>query len=373
MKLAKLILGTSLVLASPSAMAGASGLKFSADEIVQNRENASEISETAVACLDQYWNEHIKFFDSHGYSKFYGNRNKYLDTPAMRRYALLKILRPNLVTAAEETAIKQSMASQGRSIFDFSPVDTSKVHIGLSDFENYEARVNRGVYAEIQRLKPDLIKREAELTNISCVDLTRRCLGAGFAKAGMESTWKKIDTYVKANGVSGTDMQKALVDLGWESLYWNPDPSQNEVWDAEDLKLNPLDPTKVEPFNPNRKWMPVWGGHAENYNAVMRKGEYFQIPVSDKQTLVGFKMQPPANFEKVPFFVGTAHSGYHVFPGTMGKVIEAHSVRALSSKDNLQISDFNPIDQEHAGGPRWTDTEHYRSGVIVIPPGMLKH
>ncbi|MNL19628.1 hypothetical protein D3C87_1408400 [compost metagenome] len=112
--------------------------------------------------------------------------------------------------------------------------------------------------------------------------------------------------------------------------------------------------------------MSVWGGHAYRYSLVMKKQNYYGLHVDDAQTLVGFDTTIPESFKKVPFFVGTAHAGYHVFPGKHGDVIEAHSMRTLNSIDNLQVSDFNPL--ATGGGPRWTRTEKYRSGVIAIPP-----
>ncbi len=347
---------TSLLLAS-NAMAGASGLFFSPQEIAMNRQMAGEISKKSVACLQNYWKEHTEYFAKNGYSKFYGNRNKRYAGPEQRRYAIMKILYPNLVREGDEGFMKEAKAR-------VEGVKLDEVYIGLNDFAKFASTRDRGLATEVARIKPDLVRREKELKDISCVDLTRRCLGQAFDAVGMEETWDKIDAHVRAHGVSGVEMQKALVDLGWESLYWNPDPAQNNAWDVEDRQLTPLAPTRV--------WMPVWGGHALRYQSVMKKGHYFDVPVSDNRTLVGFQKQTPAIFKTVPFFVGTAHAGYHVFPGSMGKVVEAHSMRALSSKDNLEFSDFNPLDQEHHGGPIWTNSEHYRSGVIVIPPGMMR-
>ena len=89
--------------------------------------------------------------------------------------------------------------------------------------------------------------------------------------------------------------------------------------------------------------------------------------MDDKSLLVGFGTTVPAEFRNVPFFVGVAHTGYHVFPGFAGDIIEAHSTRRLDSIDNLERSAFNPL--KAGGGPRWTTTEKYRSGLVGIPPG----
>jgi hypothetical protein len=102
-------------------------------------------------------------------------------------------------------------------------------------------------------------------------------------------------------------------------------------------------------------------------------GRELSLLIDDKALLVNFGTSVPAQFRAVPFFVGTAHSGYHVFPGFSGRIIEAHSMRELRSMDNLEVSVFNPLDQANHGGPRWTRSEQYRSGVIVVPPGYLEN
>lgn len=199
------------------------------------------------------------------------------------------------------------------------------------------------------------------LEPMSCIGLAMRCLRQGFSAAGMDATWDKIYASLKVgNKLYGTDLQKNLIKLGWISYYWNPYPENNAAWDAEDQKLNPL--------KPGTKWNPVWGGHAFRYNQAVNKGYYYEVDliVHDAVSLVGFKDVQPAFFKDIPVFIGVAHAGYHVFPGRFGEVIEAHSVRALNAKDNLEFSQFNPLMM--GGGPKWTNTERYRSGVVVVPP-----
>jgi hypothetical protein len=98
----------------------------------------------------------------------------------------------------------------------------------------------------------------------------------------------------------------------------------------------------------------------------MKSNTYYFNKVDDKTLLVNFGTSVPSQFRSVPFFVGIAHTGYHVFPGFTGNVIEAHSTRLLSSVDNLEKSPFNPL--ANGGGPRWTATEKYRSGLVGVPP-----
>lgn len=352
---------------------------FSDREISESREKGPLIAQTASACLDRYWAEHDDFYKLNNYSKFYGNRQSIYASPDSRKLALLEIKYPDLyrfpaevkkamLQAKQNKVLEQKARELGVDVASFSEEQkknhTSNVAVTYTDYLNYLAKENPALAAKAKSVNADLAKREKELKNISCVDLSRRCLGEAFAKADMNETWTKIDRHMKLNGVSGVEMQKSLVKIGWTSFYWNADTSKNGEADVEDVQLTPLEPT--------RRWMPVWGGHRLRCIDVNNRNSYFGIPIQNKHTLVNFGKTLPENFKRVPFFVGTAHSGYHVFPGKLGRVIEAHSKRKMADHDNLEFSDFNPLDQEHLGGPRWTNTEHYRSGVIVVPPGTFR-
>jgi hypothetical protein len=221
-----------------------------------------------------------------------------------------------------------------------------------------EHKTEAGLIAELEKYGKDPALVES-LRPTSCIGLTLKCLGVGFRKAGQGATWNKLKAVVKANGVLGTDLLIQLRKLGWRTLYWNPDPAKNAAWDADDRAR--------EPAPKGRKANIVWGQHAALYSEVLTKKTYQNIPIDDASTLVDFGENPPAAFMATPFFVGIAHSGYHVFPGHEGKVVEAHSTRNLNSSHNLETSGFNPLGPR--GGPRWTAKERYRSGVIAVPPG----
>ena len=270
---------------------------FTSQEIAKHNQNIDVITDKASACLTETYEDHVAFYRKWGVSKYYGNRKPEHATAEGRKRALRKYGAPD--------------------------------HL-------------------ISELEP-----------ISCIGLAVRCLGEGFEAAGLGSTWKKIHAKLaEGNKFLGTDLQIILRELGWKTLYWNPDPASNAAWDQDDKNLSPL--------QPGRTWNPVWGGHAARYATVMRKGMYMNIPVDDAETLVGYKTNVPNAFKQMPFFIGTAHAGYHVFPGYNGRVIEAHSMRELNSFENLEVADFNPLGP--GGGPRWTRTEKYRSGIIVVPP-----
>jgi hypothetical protein len=279
------------------AMAQVQSAQFTDQEIQAHRQNIDIITETASSCLTEVYEDHVEFYKKWKISKYYGNR------------------KPEHQTA-------EGLRGQ---------------------LEKYNAPAS-------------LI---SEMEPISCIGLTVKCLSRGFDKAGMQSTWGKIQKVLAVNNkFLGTDLQNMLQQLGWKILYWNPSPESNQAWDLEDQALTPLAKGK--------SWMPVWGGHAYRYNTVMKKQNYIGLHVDDAKTLVGYNTTIPEAFKQVPFFVGTAHAGYHVFPGKFGQVIEAHSMRTINAFENLEVSDFNPLGP--GGGPRWTRTEKYRSGVIAIPP-----
>jgi hypothetical protein len=221
-----------------------------------------------------------------------------------------------------------------------------------------EHQTEAGLIAELEKYGKDPAFVDSLLPT-SCIGLTLKCLGVGFRKAGQTKTWNKLKAVVKANGVLGTDLIFQLRKLGWRTLYWNPNPAKNAAWDADDRAR--------ERAPKGKKANIVWGQHEALYSEVLTKKTYQKIPIDDASTLVDFGENPPASFLTTPFFVGIAHSGYHVFPGHEGKVVEAHSTRNLNSSHNLETSEFNPL--APGGGPRWTGKERYRSGVIAVPPG----
>jgi len=286
---------------------------FSEAEIRQNKAGARLISETAADCLDSTYADHVEFFYSWrpNVSKYFGVRHK--------RYQTL----------------------EGR-----------KIQLRAYGFDEQEV-------AAIS----------AKQVGTSCVGMAMECLAMGFGRAGMAPTWDKIFTELKRdhNGDGkgdflGTELIAMLRMLGWKVYYWNPNPAQNAAWDAEDQRLSPIPEEKRKN---GAKVNPVWGQHSAFYNQVMRKGSYYGITVDNAKSLVGFGDVAPKAFANVPFFVGVAHAGYHVFPGRRGEVIEAHSVREMNSIDNLEFSTFNPLGT--GGGPKWTPKERYRSGIIAVP------
>ncbi|HEY8279698.1 MAG TPA: hypothetical protein VIH99_08745 [Bdellovibrionota bacterium] len=378
------------------AQARSSNACFSRDDVRLMYQKREAVSKAATACLQAYWDTHVRFYDKYHFSKYFGNRNRDLDTPKKRQKAiLLQVAWPDLLTPeAMEQFNKEFDAPHPENSDGISGND---IRPDITDVEKFIQAHNPHLYRDYLAKKPSFnLERMSEaephtekgtggsnlrpndkplLQDISCVDMARRCLRAGFEAAGIKSIWDKVDREVLLNGVSGAEMQKALLDVGWRSLYWNPDPTQNAAWDLDDQKINPIPEHKDGV--PDKVWMGTWGAHAMRWRSVNEKNLYtmgseIPIPIDDKKLLVGFQDEPPKAFTDLPFFVGTAHAGYHVFPGFYGSIIEAHSVRKLSSRDNLEISKFNPgVGDKDGFGPQWTDIEKYRSGVLVVPPGYL--
>jgi hypothetical protein len=225
---------------------------------------------------------------------------------------------------------------------------------GISPFYGDRSSFSKLSYAQKKAFLKKLGKPEKLvdlLQPTSCIGLTVKCMEKGFKAAGQEAIWAKLKSMTAANDYDGTSLQTALRNLGWTVLYWNPNPSKNKAWDAAEKAKDPE----------NKLYF--WGYHESRYNSVMKKGTYYWNYVDDDSSLVNFGTNVPQGFKDIPFFVGTAHTGYHVFPGIYGQVIEGHSTRSITDPQTLESSPFNPI--ANGGGPRG----EYKSGLIAIPPG----
>ncbi len=286
-------------------------IEFSKEEVQFYKFHSQQISKYTASCLNYTWYTHVGFFDRWRVSKYYGDRNRSYATREQRLKAL----------------------------------------------ERYGAPLY-------------LID---ELEAISCIGLTLKCLQSGFESVQSDTAnriWQRLNTYVRKNGVSGVHLLEGLQKLGWLIFYWNPAPENMEEWDLEDQKLLPGRPVSWNSgvVNENGQFIyhPGWGLHRLRYQDVMAKNKYYTLKVDNRQSLVGFGTEVPEFFGTAPLMIGIAHAGYHVFPGTYGEVIEAHSSRPLNSITNLERAMFNPLHKD--GGPAWSRTEKYRSGVVALPP-----
>ncbi len=287
----KILIFSLIALASTnSAFAAFKGqITFSEEEKKIHRESINALTTEAELCLKQDLNRHSEFYKKYGISAFYGQNSAF-----------------------------SKMSEKEKTNFLIS-----------------------------KKLDPKLL---SEITATSCVGLSLKCLERGFKVTNQEDIFKKLKAFTVLNGVDGTALQEGLRELGWKTLYWNPNTSKNKTWDVQE-KL-------ADRFNKKH----FRGFHEDNFVAVKSKNRYYLNNVDASDLLVNFGDQEPAYLKNIPFFVGTAHMGYHVFPGSYGVVVEAHSTRAITDERTVESAPFNPLDENGAPSGR------YRSGMISIPP-----
>lgn len=228
---------------------------------------------------------------------------------------------------------------------------------GISPYYGDRSEFGKLSWAQKKTYLAQMGKNPALLSKMeptSCVGLSLKCLGAGFKAAGQDEYWQRLRAYVNLNDVDGTALQAGLQQLGWEILYWNPDSRKSAKWDRAEQAKNP---TNSDRF---------WGYHEHNYRSATGRGRYLYNKVDDARLLLDFGSRNPKVLRNIPFFVGTAHQGYHVFPGTFGKVVEAHSTRKINDIKTLESDDFNPLAGKAPTGGM------YKSGLIAVPPGYTR-
>lgn len=227
--------------------------------------------------------------------------------------------------------------------YGISPFYGDQSNFGIMSYSDKKAYLKR------IGINPNLL---SQLQPTSCVGMTLKCVGGAFQKNGEADYWARIKNFLDANGVDGTALQEALQQLGWKILYWNPDTAQDADWDYQEQSRNFT--------NSNR----FWGAHAYHWTMVQREPHgYDNNRVDDWDLLVNFRLSPPLRFQQIPFFVGTAHGGYHVFSGLFGEVIEGHSMRSINDPNTIESGEFNPL--AIGGSPKGP----YFSGLAAVPPG----
>lgn len=249
------------------------------------------------------------------------------------------------LTTEAEQCLKQDL---NRHQEFFKKYGISAFYGDNSDYAKLSEKRKRK-FLKARNIDPNLVN---EITGTSCVGLTLKCLERGFKASNQEATFKKLKSFVFANDVDGTALQYGLSKLGWKTLYWNPDPSKNKTWDFQEKMYDPFNLKHIRGF------------HEDNYYSAIRNKRYYMNTVIDVTTLVGFENSEPAMLKSIPFFVGTAHMGYHVFSGAYGIVVEGHASRAITDESTIESAAFNPLDSN--GAPKG----RYRSGMISIPPTL---
>lgn len=175
----------------------------------------------------------------------------------------------------------------------------------------------------------------ASLTESSCVAWAMECTAAAFNEVGQGAVWRNINRITRANQLKGTVLVQQLISLArWTGVYWNPDVK-----------------------NPGDK-----GEHSFSYSVARKHKTYYKIPIQDY--VLNYRPMPPSKtpkdetglekLAKVPFWVGCAKGGRHVFCGTGKKVSEFHWTSSATHTHAMELVSLQ--------GYAWL------SGIIVIPP-----
>ncbi len=242
-------------------------------------------------CLQQDYYYHIRFHDRYGVSPFYGSATKFAE-------------------------------------------------MSIEERRNYLARMGKD---------PSIADK---MSKTSCIGLTLKCYEKAFKETNQLALYRKIQKFTAANNYDGSAMVEAFRRLGWYVMYWNPDPSLNEAYDAAEKARNPNNDSRA------------WGYHAYRHLMVNRHKKYFKNPVDDITSLVGFGTNSPQHIlGQAPMLIGVASTGYHTYPGMYGVIIEAHSTRSITDRFTVETSKFNPI--ANGGAPRGK----FLTGIIAVPPG----
>lgn len=281
-------------------------IKFSEEDQLKHKNGLTKLTNVASNCLLGVEAYHRDFFEENAFSPFYGDNAK------------------SFIAMSSQQKINY-LANQTQQ--------------NANDVAN--------AISSIQGIKT--AGKDAQMKNMSCIGLVARCLSEGFVAAGQSDIWVKVKSFLAANDYDGTALQAALQALGWKIYYWNPDLSKNAAWDLQEEKSGISNALK--------------GYHTMRYSQVVRSGGYYKNKVDDAKTLVNFGTKTPSFLAQASFFVGIAHTGYHVFSGYKGYVIEGHAGRGPLAHDIVEAGMFSPLLSQ--GKP---SGQTYKSGLIAIPP-----
>jgi hypothetical protein len=210
--------------------------------------------------------------------------------------------------------------------------------------------------------RPPLV---SQILESSCELFANRFVKEGFAAVGLQAAYARINSFLEANDRDGLALAYSLKKLGWKIVYWNPD-----------VNATPDLPTS------NREIVGITlDDHIEDTrNALTRK---IYGGVSIDALMINFEPLPKSTtprddrafkaLVKVPYYIGISHDGEHVWSGSYGSVIEAHSSFDPDSKRNLETGAFHPPFGSPVGRivveNRKRHKYFYYSGIIAIPPG----
>jgi hypothetical protein len=173
---------------------------------------------------------------------------------------------------------------------------------------------------------------------------------AAYAAAGKKERGEQIDRIVESRRDAAEVLIVELQKDGWHSIYWNPDVNA---------------PDEV---NEGKKSL-----HERSWQEASR-GEYMNGKIKVDYSLVNYRPSKRSKTKKntsslrklkrVPFWIGMANYGKHVFVGYHGHVSEAYSMEMPTSPRLI-------MDSEFANWSGSYKSEKLLSGIIMVPPGSL--
>lgn len=250
--------------------------------------------------------------------------------------------------------------------------------------ESDEARLE---YIE-KRKKPGTQPPLPKLT--SCIGFVQNQLRAGYLSAGKRDRILEIDRYVGHKDGQGGYLLQQLQEDGWKLIYWAPDArnpterlknrskeSDHHRWtfgmvNAGKGYLTGSKSTLKRTNGPDE--LDIFPGLKVDYLAVNYRPTNPTldpeeaalwdkwVPEEQRHDIKVLRNLKADEFlQSLPFFVGIANGGYHVYLGSKGMIIESHSTRGPTDQTNIELRPFNQFGL--------FEKESYLTGVIAVPPG----
>jgi hypothetical protein len=171
-----------------------------------------------------------------------------------------------------------------------------------------------------------------DVKQMSCIGWALEVTGAAYQAIGRGAVWTLIRRATVVRQALGTVLLEQLLKDGWTGVYWNPDTK------------NPADGSNEHPFSAS---------------VARSQKSYYKLRVSD--SIVDYKATPPnrAGIEKLakmPYWVGIARGGMHVFCGSRESVSEYHWDHGPTSTTAIEVISLESF--------AWL------SGMLCFPPGV---
>lgn len=196
----------------------------------------------------------------------------------------------------------------------------------------------------------DQLPRNGDLEMTSPVLWVLKHVKAAYTAAGKKERGEQIDRIVASSGDSPVVLIMELQKDGWHSIYWNPDVNTPAETDQGKKSLH------------ERSWQEA------------SRGEYMNGKIKVDYSLINYRPSHRSKTKKtisslrklkrVPFWIGMANYGKHVFAGYHGNLSEAYSMEMPTSPRLIMNSEF-------ANWSGHYKSEKLLSGIIMVPPGSL--